>query len=196
MSGLLWLICEMLLLLILAAVVFFSLGWHWQAKRARTQRRLLEQRLDEEAQAARVAREQRDAAQRSAPAPINADPEIAALAAELSETQAHQLSLERELLRLRDAKLALEQELKAVHAAPPPAAAPTIDDLTRLRGVGAVMSKKLHTAGITSYRQLASLTAAELSTLDQTLKLQGRATREKWQDQARSLHHEVHGSPL
>lgn len=191
MSGLLWLICEMLLLLILAAVVFFSLGWHWQAKRARTQRRLLEQRLDEEAQAAKVAREQRDAAQRSAPAPINADPEIAALAAELSETQAHQLSLERELLRLRDAKLALEQELKAVHAAPPPA-----DDLTRLRGVGAVMSKKLHTAGITSYRQLASLTAAELSILDQTLKLQGRATREKWQDQARSLHHEVHGSPL
>jgi len=71
-----------------------------------------------------------------------------------------------------------------------------MDDLTRLRGVGAVMSKKLHTAGITSYRQLASLTAAELSTLDQTLKLQGRATREKWQDQARSLHHEVHGSPL
>jgi predicted flap endonuclease-1-like 5' DNA nuclease len=191
MSGLLWLICEMLLLLILAAVVFFSLGWHWQAKRARTQRRLLEERLDEEAQAAKVAREQRDAAQRSAPAPINADPEIAALAAELSETQAHQLSLERELLRLRDAKLALEQELKAVHAAPPPA-----DDLTRLRGVGAVMSKKLHTAGITSYRQLASLTAADLSILDQTLKLQGRATREKWQDQARSLHHEVHGSPL
>lgn len=192
MSGFLWLISEMLLLLTLAAVVFFFMGWSWQAKRARVQRQALEQRVDEEAQAARVAREERDAALLSAPAPVSADPEIAALAAELSEAQAHQLSLERELLRLRDAKLALERELEDARSTP--AAAP--DDLTRLRGVGAAMIKKLHTAGITSFRQIAQLTAEELAALDRTLKLQGRATREKWREQARALHEEVHGTPL
>lgn len=194
MSGYLWLISEMLLLLILAAVVFFFMGWSWQAKRARVQRQALEQRVDEEAQAAKVAREERDAALHIAPAPASADPEIAALAAELSETQAHQLSLERELLRLRDAKLALERELEAARSTPAPAAAP--DDLTLLRGVGAVMIRKLHTAGISSFRQLALLTAEELTALDRTLKLQGRAIRENWQEQARALHEKVNGTPL
>lgn len=206
MSGFLWLISEMLLLLILAAAVFFALGWQWQAKRARAQRLSLEQRLDEEAKAAKIAREERDAALHAASAPVatappvHGDSEIAALAAELSEAQAHQLALERELLRLRDAKLDLQRELEAARATPtqPPSAPVTTaqDDLTRLRGVGSVMSQKLYAAGITRYRQLAVLTAAELSTLDQTLKLQGRATREKWQEQARALHAEVHGTAL
>lgn len=210
MSGFLWLISEMLLLLILAAAVFFALGWQWQAKRARAQRLSLELRLDEEAKAAKIAREERDAALHAAPAPVatappvHGDSEIAALAAELSEAQAHQLALERELLRLRDAKLDLQRELEAARATPTPTPTPTPsapvttaqDDLTRLRGVGSVMSQKLYAAGITRYRQLAVLTAAELSTLDQTLKLQGRATREKWQEQARALHAEVHGTAL
>jgi predicted flap endonuclease-1-like 5' DNA nuclease len=203
MSGLFWLISEMLLLLTLAAIVFFSFGWRWQAKRARAQTLALEVRLDEEAQAAKIAREERDAARHAATtaAPQTPDPDldIAALAAELNETQAHQLSLERELLRLRDAKLALERELEAARTTPPVATSQVStsppDDLTRLRGVGAVMSKKLHAAGITTFHQLATLSADELSTLDRTLKLQGRASRERWQEQARVLHAETHGSP-
>ena len=201
MRGLLWLISEMLLLLTLAAATFFALGWRWRAKRSKLQSLILESRLDDEAQAANLAREQRDAALRHDPAPPSLEPDtdIAALAAELSETQAHQLSLERELLRLRDAKLAVEAEFQAFRDAAsnsPPQAAPIApDDLTKLRGVGSVMRTKLHTAGIHTFRQLALLSESELTTLDQTLNLKGRATRENWQQQASSLHQETHGSP-
>jgi predicted flap endonuclease-1-like 5' DNA nuclease len=201
MSGLLWLISEMLLLLTLAAVTFFTLGWRWRAKRSKIQTLVLESRLDEEAQAAKIAREERDAALRQQPTPSSPPPDadIAALAAELNETQAHQLALERELLRLRDAKLAVEAEFQAFREAsttPPPSAAPiTPDDLTKLRGVGSVMLTKLHTAGIHTFRQLALLSESELAALDQTLKLKGRASRENWQQQAAALHQEIHGSP-
>lgn len=202
MSGLLWLISEMLLLLILAAATFFTLGWRWRAKRSKVQTLVLESRLDEEALAAKLAREERDAALRHQPAPNSPPPdtEIADLAAELNEAQAHQLALERELLRLRDAKLAVEAEFQAFREAsanPPSTASPTIlDDLTKLRGVGSVMRTKLHNAGIQTFRQLALLSESELATLDLTLKLKGRATRENWQHQAALLHQESHGSPL
>lgn len=202
MSGLLWLISEMLLLLILAAATFFTLGWRWRAKRSKVQTLVLESRLDEEALAAKLAREERDAALRHQPAPNSPPPdtEIADLAAELNEAQAHQLALERELLRLRDAKLAVEAEFQAFREAsanPPSTASPTIlDDLTKLRGVGSVMRTKLHNAGIQTFRQLALLSESELATLDLTLKLKGRATRENWQQQAALLHQESHGSPL
>ena len=201
MSGLLWLTSEMLLLLTLAAGTFFTLGWRWRAKRSKIQTLVLESRLDEEAQAAKIAREERDAALRQQPTPTNHTPDanIAALAAELNEAQAHQLALERELLRLRDAKLAVEAEFQAFREAsanPPPSAAPiTPDDLTKLRGVGSVMRTKLHTAGIHTFRQLALLSESELAALDQTLKLKGRASRENWQQQAATLHQEIHGSP-
>ena len=201
MSGLLWLISEMLLLLTLAAATFFTLGWRWRAKRSKIQTLVLESRLDDEALAAKLAREERDAALRQQPAPSSPPPDadIAALAAELNEAQAHQLALERELLRLRDAKLAVEAEFQAFREAsstPPPAASPiTPDDLTKLRGVGSVMRTKLHTAGIHTFRQLALLSESELAVLDQTLKLKGRASRENWQQQAATLHQEIHGSP-
>jgi predicted flap endonuclease-1-like 5' DNA nuclease len=202
MSGFLWLISEMLLLLTLVAVVFFILGWRWRARRSRIQTLILESRLDDEAQAAKLAREERDAARLLPNTPPSLDPapdsDIAALAAELSETQSRQLCLERELLRLRDAKLAVESEFQAFRAAtenalPQSATAP--DDLTQLRGVGSVMSAKLHAAGIHTFRQLARLSESELAALDQSLKLQGRASRERWQQQAQSLHLETHGSP-
>lgn len=201
MSGFFWLIFEMLLLLTLAAVTFFTLGWRWRSKRSKIQTLILESRLDDEAQAAKLAREERDAALRQQPTPTSTlpDADIAALAAELNEAQAHQLSLERELLRLRDAKLAVEAEFQAFRdvSQTPPTPLPVItpDDLTKLRGVGSVMLTKLHTAGIHTFRQIALLTESELANLDQTLKLKGRATRENWQHQAATLHQEIHGSP-
>jgi predicted flap endonuclease-1-like 5' DNA nuclease len=57
------------------------------------------------------------------------------------------------------------------------------------------MRTKLHTAGIHTFRQLALLSDSELAALDQTLKLKGRASRENWQQQAATLHQEIHGSP-
>lgn len=205
MSGFLWLVTEMLLLLTLAAMTFFVLGWRWSAKRSRLQRLVLESRLDEEAQAAKLAREERDAARHHTPDPVITlpDPDITALAAELNETQARQLYLERELLRLRDTKLAIEAEFQAFREssqipppAPPTAPASLSDDLTKLRGVGAVMRSKLQNAGINSFSQLANLSESELANLDQTLKLKGRANRENWRQQAALLHLETHGTPL
>lgn len=195
MSGFLWLISEMLLLLTLAAAVFFTLGWRWQARRARARIASLEKRLDEETAAARLARQDLEKLPSPDPHPPAAAAELAALAAELSESQARQLFLERELLRLRDAHLDAEKQLQSLRNSAPPPPPPPPDDLTRIRGVGSVMRSKLHTAGITTFQQLASLDPQALASLDRQLKLQGRATRERWQEQARSLHAEARGCP-
>lgn len=176
MSGFLWLVTEMLLLLTAAAALFFSLGWRWRGSRARAQASGLEKRLDEEAVAARLAREERDAA-RAAP------PDTSALEAELQEAQARQMALERELLRLRDEKLAATRELQAIKE----------DDLTRIRGIGPVLGRRLKAAGIKTYRQLADLDATALAELDAQLSLRGRSKRDDWQAQAAQLAGESRG---
>lgn len=170
MSGFLWLILEMLLLLTAAAALFFGLGWRWRGQRVRAHVSGLEKRLDEEAVAARLAREERDAAR-------SAQPVTQRLEAELQEAQARQLALERELLRLRDEKLAATHELKRALA----------DDLTRVRGIGSVLAGRLQAAGIRTYQDLAALDAAALAELDTRLNLRGRATREQWPQQAAAL---------
>ncbi len=177
MSGFLWLVTEMLLLLTAAAAIFFSLGWRWRGQRARAHVSGLEKRLDEEAVAARLAREQRDCVR-------DAQPDTRALEAELQEAQARQLALERELLRLRDEKLAATHELKLAKE----------DDLTRINGIGRVLAGRLQAAGIKTYQQLADLDTAALAELDARLNLRGRATRETWQQQAIALHAEKYGS--
>lgn len=176
MSGFLWLVTEMLVLLTVAAAVFFSLGWRWCGSRARARVASLEKRLDEEAAAARLAREERDAARLG-------QPDHRALETELQEAQARQLTLERELLRLRDEKLAATRALSETRE----------DDLSRIRGIGPVLVKRLHQAGIKTYRQLASLEAGQLAELDASLNLRGRALRDHWQTQAAALHAEKYG---
>ena len=170
MSGFLWLILEMLLLLTAAAAVFFSLGWRWRGQRVRELITGLEKRLDEEAVATRIAREERDAAR-------SAQPDPQRLEAELQEAQARQLALERELLRLRDEKLAATHELKRAQT----------DDLTRVRGIGPVLAGRLQAAGIRTYQDLATLDAVALADLDTRLNLRGRAAREGWATQAAAL---------
>ncbi len=176
MNGFLWLVTEMLLLLLAAAAVFFMLGWRWRGSRARVQVVGLEKRLDDEAVAAKLAREERDAAQ-------SAQPVAGALETELKESQARQLALERELLRLRDERLAAVRELETAKE----------DDLTRIRGIGPVLRERLKEAGIRTYSQLAGLDAAALADLDARLNLRGRMTRDGWQEQAGRLHAEKYG---
>ena len=200
MSGFLWLITEMLLLLTAAAAVFFSLGWRWRGRRALLQLSSLEQRLDEETEAARQARIELGTARNLA-----AQPDTARLQTELNEAHARQRLLERELLRLSDAKIAAERKLQAGDSSrqsdaskPTPALAidspPADDDLTRLSGAGRVMVKRLRQAGITRFDQVAALSDAELATLDAALKLGGRPLRHNWRGQARALHAETRGS--
>ncbi len=199
MSAYLWLIVEMLPLLALAAGVFFVLGWRWQGQRVRVQAAELEGRLEAEVSRAKVAHEEREALRRQQPA-------NEVVREELQEAEARQRVLERELLRLRDEKKEVEQTLAKVQlearggSAPeraggnPEAATEVVgrDELTRIRGIGKVLSEKLAEAGLTSYWQLATLTAEQREALDSSLNLRGRMQRDGWQEQARTLHEATH----
>jgi predicted flap endonuclease-1-like 5' DNA nuclease len=81
-------------------------------------------------------------------------------------------------------------------AAPPPELPPLAvapadgppDDLRRIKGVGPKLAALLGELGITRFRQIADLSAAELAALDARLgPFKGRPERDRWQEQARLL---------
>ena len=61
------------------------------------------------------------------------------------------------------------------------------DDLTRIKGIGGVIKKKLHTLGITTFEQIANFETADIERVNQVLDFAGRIEREKWVEQARGL---------
>jgi small subunit ribosomal protein S2 len=61
------------------------------------------------------------------------------------------------------------------------------DDLSKLSGVGPQLEKKLNEIGVFHYWQVAAMGAADVASLDGTLKLNGRIGREDWVGQARAL---------
>ncbi len=61
------------------------------------------------------------------------------------------------------------------------------DDLTRIKGVGAVIAAKLDALGIVSFAQLAALDAGDIERVDAVLSFKGRIEREDWIGQARRL---------
>ena len=67
----------------------------------------------------------------------------------------------------------------------PPDGAP--DDLKKLPGVGPATEKKLNALGITTYAQIAALTADEIATVDAELKLKGKIEEDDWPSLAREL---------
>lgn len=85
----------------------------------------------------------------------------------------------------------LQIRLAAVDRQPGP---PDPDDLKQITGVGRVLEQMLHDAGITTFRQLATLSEGDIAGLDERLaEFQGRIKREGWVDQARKLHDEKYG---
>ena len=70
------------------------------------------------------------------------------------------------------------------------------DDLTRIRGVGAILAKRLNEAGMTTFRQIAEWSEEEVGTMSEKLALLNRVKQGDWQAQARALHLEVHGEEL
>jgi large subunit ribosomal protein L21 len=62
-----------------------------------------------------------------------------------------------------------------------------VDDITIIGGVGPALKKKLEAAGVTSLKQIAAMSVAEIEVLDNELKLGGRTTREEWIEQAQEL---------
>jgi ribosomal protein S13 len=61
------------------------------------------------------------------------------------------------------------------------------DDLTRIKGVGPVIARKLNALGITTYRQIADFSAEDMARVDEVLDFKGRIEREGWIRQARQL---------
>ncbi|KQT82752.1 NADH-quinone oxidoreductase subunit NuoE [Aurantimonas sp. Leaf443] len=61
------------------------------------------------------------------------------------------------------------------------------DDLKQIAGIGPVIEAKLNELGVYHLRQIAAWREAELLWIDNHLNFRGRALREKWIDQAKTL---------
>ena len=61
------------------------------------------------------------------------------------------------------------------------------DNLKLISGVGAVLEKKLHKAGITRFSQIAAWKKADTDKFDKVLDFKGRIGREGWVKQAKAL---------
>jgi poly(hydroxyalkanoate) granule-associated protein len=91
-----------------------------------------------------------------------------------------------------------------VAAAPVPAvksvptrATPEKDDLKLISGIGPALEGKLNAAGISSYRQLATLSAAEIERVEsEVIHFSGRISRDEWVNQARDLYAHKYGAPV
>jgi len=71
-------------------------------------------------------------------------------------------------------------------------AADFVDDVSLIGGVGPKLKEKLVEYGITSLKQIADMSQADVAKMDEALDLHGRAERDEWVDQAKEL---VAGKP-
>lgn len=67
------------------------------------------------------------------------------------------------------------------------------DDLKLIKGVGAVLERRLNDAGIYHFWQIAKLRKAQMDSLEGLLRFPGRMTRDNWKAQARALAKTVTG---
>lgn len=67
------------------------------------------------------------------------------------------------------------------------------DDLTEMKGVGAVLAKGLKEAGVTRFQQIAEWTSEEEKEISKKLGLKNRMKSGDWRGQARALHQKHHG---
>jgi large subunit ribosomal protein L21 len=61
------------------------------------------------------------------------------------------------------------------------------DDVSLIGGVGPVLEKKLAALGVTSLKQIAEWSAADIERIDEELAFKGRIDREEWVQQAKDL---------
>ena len=66
-------------------------------------------------------------------------------------------------------------------------AANVVDDVKMIGGVGPALEKKLAALGVTSLKQIAEFTAADIERVDAELNFKGRIEREEWVEQAKEL---------
>ena len=69
-----------------------------------------------------------------------------------------------------------------------------VDDLTRIKGIGKVLSGRLNKSGVYRFQQIALWTPEMVEAFSQRLKsFQDRMRRDRWIEQASQLHREEHG---
>jgi large subunit ribosomal protein L21 len=68
-----------------------------------------------------------------------------------------------------------------------PATTSFVDDVKLISGVGPALEKKLAAAGVTSLKQIAEFTAADIERVDAELNFKGRIERDDWIGQAKKL---------
>ena len=108
---------------------------------------------------------------------------IGTLESDLQTARRRLRALQLELSDCEDRNRNLLSQIEAIQARPP---AP--DDLTRLRGIGPAFAKRLRQAGVTSYRQIAGWTEADLEPIAQALDIPvARLRRMELPGQARDL---------
>jgi len=67
------------------------------------------------------------------------------------------------------------------------------DDLKLIKGIGAVLERRLNDAGIFHFWQIADLRKAQMDALEAVLRFPGRMARDNWKAQARALAKKVTG---
>ena len=60
------------------------------------------------------------------------------------------------------------------------------DNLTDINGIGPVIEGKLKAMGITTFQQIADLSAEDVERIDGELNFKGRIEREEWISQAKA----------
>ncbi|WP_310621633.1 50S ribosomal protein L21 [Flexibacterium corallicola] len=78
----------------------------------------------------------------------------------------------------------------AKKAAPKKEAAPKAegsDDLKKLNGLGPAIEKKLNASGISTYAQIAALSAEDIARVEEEQGIKGRFERDNWVEQAKEL---------
>jgi small subunit ribosomal protein S2 len=128
--------------------------------------------------------EARQAAQLNVAQPAG-DSEYVEVAEEVAEQIAEAPAAKAQAPVVEEAPVAEEAPAAEEKAKEAPAAAGEADKLTELNGVGPVIEGKLNALGITTFQQIADLTAEDVAKIDEQLNFKGRIEREQWIEQAK-----------
>ncbi len=79
------------------------------------------------------------------------------------------------------------EQAYGVSSEPTSAPSTSTDDLKKIKGIGRVLEGKLHGMGITTFRQIADFSAAEIDRVNAVLDFPGRIERERWVEQAKAI---------
>jgi predicted flap endonuclease-1-like 5' DNA nuclease len=121
--------------------------------------------------------------------PVNVEALAAAAPQPLAAPEPVEIVAETAAVVEDSAEETVEAVVETIEAVAEPSAAQfaTLDDLTRMTGIGPKLSLALAERGVTRFAQIAAWNADDLASFDAALGLKGRAVREAWVAQAKRL---------